>query len=67
MPTSTNGKGETMSVRIVIDCEDYWVADSLNSLASEIENTDILEPVYNEGKKATDKGDHYKAKIEYVK
>jgi hypothetical protein len=56
-----------MSVRIVIKCDDYWVADSLNCLASEIENTDILEPVYNEGKKATDKGDHYNAKIEYVK
>ena len=54
-------------VRIVIQCDDYYVADSLNRLADEIENTDILEPVYNEGKKATDKGDHYNAKIEYVK
>lgn len=54
-------------VRIVIECEDYYVADTLNSLASKIENTDILNPVYNEGKKATDKGDHYNTKIEYVK
>lgn len=55
-----------MSVRIVIECEDYWVTHSLNRLASEIKNTDILEPVYNEGKKATDNGDHYTAKIEYI-
>lgn len=54
-------------VRIVITCEDYWVADSLHNLAAEIDNTDILEPVYNDGKKTTDNGDHYKAEIEYVK
>ena len=52
-------------VRITITCEDYYVADSLNCLAAEVENTDILEPVYNDGKKATDNGDHYHAEIEY--
>lgn len=56
-----------MSVRIVIECEDYWVADSLNSLAAEVENTDILEPVYDEAKTAKNKGDHYTAKITYIK
>lgn len=52
-------------VRIVIECEDYFVAHSLKCLASEIENTDILKPVYNEGKKATNNSDHYHAEIEY--
>lgn len=60
-----------MSVRIVIECDDYYVADSLNALAAEVENTDILEPVYNEpvysnGETAKSKGDHYKATIEYI-
>ena len=55
-----------MSVRITIECEDYWVAESLKWLTSEIKNTDILKPVYNKGKKATNKGDHYNAKIEYI-
>ncbi len=56
-----------MSVRIVIECEDYWVADSLNALAAEVEDTDILEPVYNDGKTEKSKGDHYTAKITYIK
>lgn len=56
-----------MSVRITIECDDYYVADSLFNLSAEIENTDILEPVYNQGKKKNYKDDHCKAKIEYVK
>lgn len=56
-----------MSVRITIECDDYYVADSLFNLSAEIENTDILEPVYNQGKKKNYKNDHCKAKIEYVK
>lgn len=52
-------------VRITITCENYWVADSLRNLAANIENTDILEPVYNGGKKTTDNDDHYHAEIEY--
>lgn len=56
-----------MSVRITIECDDYYVADSLFNLSTEIENTDILEPVYNQGKKKNYKNDHCKAKIEYVK
>jgi len=52
-----------MSVRITIECDDYYVADSLFNLGSYI----ILEPVYNEGKKKDYKDDHFKAHIEYVK
>lgn len=55
-----------MSVRIVIECEDYYVADSLNALAAEVEDTDILEPVYNDGKTAKSKGDHYKVTIKHI-
>ena len=40
-----------MSVRITIECDDYYVADSLFTLGSHIEESDILEPVYNKGKK----------------
>lgn len=56
-----------MSVKIVIECDDYWVADSLNALAAEVENTDILEPVYDEAKTAKSKDGHYTAKITYIK
>ena len=56
-----------MSVRIVIDCEDYYVTHSLNALAVEVDNTNILEPVYNSGKATKAKGDHYTAKIKYIK
>lgn len=56
-----------MSVRITIECDDYYVADSLFNLGSHIEESDILEPVYNQGKKKNYKDDHCKAKIEYVK
>lgn len=56
-----------MSVRITIECDDYYVADSLFNLGSHIEESDILEPVYNQGKKKNYKDDHFKAKIEYVK
>ncbi len=55
-----------MSVRIVIECDDYWVANSLNALAAKVENTNILAPVYNEAKTAKKKGDHYNAKIKYI-
>ena len=56
-----------MSVRITIECDDYYVAESLFNLSAEIENTDILEPVYNKGKKKNYKDDHCTAHIEYVK
>lgn len=55
-----------MSVRITIECEDYWVADSLNALAAEVENTSLMNKVYNAKKMAKDNGDHYTAKIEYI-
>lgn len=56
-----------MSVRITIECDDYYVADSLFNLGSHIEESDILEPVYNKGEKKDYSDDHFKAHIEYVK
>ena len=56
-----------MSVRITIECDDYYVADSLFSLCSHVRESAILEPVYNNGKEAKYEGDHCTAKIEYVK
>ena len=56
-----------MSVRITIECDDYYVAQSLSNLSDKIENTNILNPVYNQGKKKNYKDDHFKAHIEYVK
>ena len=56
-----------MSVRITIECDDYYVADSLFNLGSHIEESDILEPVYNKGKKHDYVSDHFKAHIKYVK
>ena len=56
-----------MGVRIVINCDDFYVAQSLFNLSGEIENTDILEPVYNENKTATYDDEHCTAHIEYVK
>ena len=53
-------------VRIIIECEDYWVDASLKNLANHVENSDILNPVYNQGKKKNYKDDHCKAKIEYI-
>lgn len=38
-----------MSVRITIECDDYYVSASLSNLRSYIEESDILEPVYNKG------------------
>ncbi len=55
-----------MSVKIVIECEDYCAAHSLNDLATKVKNTNILKPVYNNGKAAKSKGDHYTAKITYI-
>lgn len=56
-----------MSVRITIECDDYYVSASLSNLRSHIEESDILEPVYNKGEKKDYNGDHFKAHIEYVK
>ena len=56
-----------MAVRIVINCDDFYVAQSLFNLSGEIENTDILEPVYNENETATYDDEHCTAHIEYFK
>ena len=56
-----------MGVRIVIDCDDYYVARSMFNLLYKIDKTDILKPVYNENKTATYDDDHCTAHIEYVK
>lgn len=55
-----------MGVRIVINCDDFYVAQSLLNLSGKIEKTNILKPVYNKNKTATYDDDHCKAKIEYV-
>ena len=55
-----------MSVRITIECDDYYVAESLFTLGSHTEESDILEPVYNKKKTATYTDDHCTAHIEYV-
>ena len=53
-------------IKVTITCEDYWVADSLFNLGSQIESTDILDAVYedNEAKEIND--GHFKAVIEKV-
>lgn len=56
-----------MGVRIVINCDDFYVAQSLSNLSGKIEKTNILEPVYNGNKTATYDDDHCTAHIEYVK
>lgn len=56
-----------MGVRIVINCDDFYVTRSLFNLLYEIENTDILDPVYNKNKTATYNDDHCTTHIEYVK
>ena len=56
-----------MGVRIVINCDDFYVAESLSNLSGIIEKTNILEPVYNGNETATYDGDHCTAHIEYVK
>ena len=55
-----------MGVRIVINCDDFCVAQSLFNLAGEVMNTDILKPVYNENKTATYDDGYCTAHIEYV-
>lgn len=55
-----------MSVRITIECDDYYVADSLFNLGSHIEESDILEPVYNEDKEAKYEDGHFKCSIEHI-
>jgi hypothetical protein len=56
-----------MSVRITIECDDYYVTESLSMLSAKIVNTNILRPVYSKGQTKNYKGSHCKAKIEYVK
>ena len=51
-------------VRITIDCEDYWVADSLHTLGTHIENSDILDEVYNGDGTTTYDDAHFTCVIE---
>lgn len=50
-------------INIRLNCEDYWVADSLHELGCEVENTNLLDKVYNGKGKATYHGDHFTAEI----
>lgn len=47
--------------KIEIDCEEWWVADSLHQLGSKIECTDILDEMVNNTIDV--EGEHYKARI----
>lgn len=56
-------------LQIIIECEDYYAADSLSNLSAEIENTDILDEVYNGTKcKEIEEGTlgHFKATIKRI-
>ena len=53
-------------VRITIDCEDYWVADSLHTLGTHIENSDILDEVYNGDGTTTYDDAHFTCVIENI-
>ena len=55
-----------MSVKIVITCEDYYVAESLRNLSTKIEKTNILNSMYNKNKPATYKDKHCTAHIEHT-
>ena len=48
--------------KIEVNCDEWWIADSLHEIASEIENTDVLDDVEASGK-AEIHGDHYDAVI----
>lgn len=49
-------------VRIIIECEDYCVADSLRNLANYVNNSDILKPIYEDDSNTeTHLSDHYKS------
>ena len=50
-----------MKYKIEIDCEEWWIADSLREIGNEVENTDILEQMVDG--KVEIVGDHYKATI----
>jgi len=56
-----------MPVRITIECDDYYVSASLSNLRTQIEESGILEPVYNKGQKKVYVSDHFKAHIKYIK
>ena len=36
--------------KITIECDEWWVADSLHELASHIENDDLLDDMWYDGK-----------------
>ena len=48
--------------KIEVNCDEWWLADSLHEIASEIENTDVLDDVEVSGKTEIH-GDHYDAVI----
>ncbi len=50
------------TLKIEVNCDEWWLADSLREIANEIENTDVLDSVEKSGK-AEIYGDHYDAVI----
>ena len=53
-------------VRITIETEDGFTADSLRELANDIENTDLLDLIREDTKPEIHCGDKYTAAIEYT-
>ena len=47
--------------KLEIECEEFWVADSLHELGSEIECTDVLDTMKNGTLQIN--GDHYVAVV----
>lgn len=50
-------------IKIEIECEEFWVADSLHNLAEYIENGDLT---YAQLSKNEMEGDHFTAKLSII-
>ena len=48
--------------KIEMNCDEWWLADSLREIANEVENTSIMDGIETDGKVEIH-GDHYDAVI----
>lgn len=53
-----------MKYKIEIQCDEWWVADSLRELGTMIENGDLLDQMQNGSVEVS--GDHFTAEIKEV-
>ncbi len=53
-------------IRITIETEDGFSAESLRQLANELESSDLLDLAYEDAKPEIHCGDKYTAAIEYT-